>query len=321
MIPTQNIAALCGSGMMFSDMGFRVLEKLSHSDYSHHSFTSDYSHHPFASDCSQHPFASDYSHHPFTSDYSQHPFTSDYNHHLFTSDYSHHPKKLDFSVIILDAIDLSICNYDDATPCIQPCVSCLMSTYFAEPVANSLGGHRWGSRLPPEVGEASSFVEGLGPGQLVGRQALASPSLGEVQLGINEKRNCLEVEVIRARGLMSKNPKVLPAPYVKVYLLDGRKCLAKQKTSLARRTLEPLYQEILTFSDVEFRHCYLQVTVWGNYSSMERKVFMGVVQIVLDDIDTVKGVIAWYRLFHHSSLVSSLTANDRSSFLSLDSFG
>ncbi|XP_055943203.1 regulating synaptic membrane exocytosis protein 2-like isoform X1 [Argiope bruennichi] len=179
----------------------------------------------------------------------------------------------------------------------------------------------WGSRLPPEVGEASSFVEGLGPGQLVGRQALASPSLGEVQLGINEKRNCLEVEVIRARGLMSKNPKVLPAPYVKVYLLDGRKCIAKQKTSLARRTLEPLYQEILTFSDVEFRHCYLQVTVWGNYSSMERKVFMGVVQIVLDDIDTVKGVIAWYRLFHHSSLVSSLTANDRSSFLSLDSFG
>ncbi|XP_055943351.1 regulating synaptic membrane exocytosis protein 2-like isoform X3 [Argiope bruennichi] len=182
-------------------------------------------------------------------------------------------------------------------------------------------GRSWGSRLPPEVGEASSFVEGLGPGQLVGRQALASPSLGEVQLGINEKRNCLEVEVIRARGLMSKNPKVLPAPYVKVYLLDGRKCIAKQKTSLARRTLEPLYQEILTFSDVEFRHCYLQVTVWGNYSSMERKVFMGVVQIVLDDIDTVKGVIAWYRLFHHSSLVSSLTANDRSSFLSLDSFG
>ncbi|CAL1260913.1 unnamed protein product, partial [Larinioides sclopetarius] len=179
----------------------------------------------------------------------------------------------------------------------------------------------WGSRLPPEVGEASSFVEGLGPGQLVGRQALASPSLGEVQLAINEKRNCLEVEVIRARGLMSKNPKVLPAPYVKVYLLDGRKCIAKQKTETARRTLEPLYQEILKFSDVEFRHCYLQVTVWGNYSSIERKVFMGVVQIVLDDIDTVKGVIDWYRLFHHSSLVTSLTANDRSSFVSMDSFG
>lgn len=65
--------------------------------------------------------------------------------------------------------------------------------------------------MPPEVGEASSFVEGLGPGQLVGRQALASPSLGEVQLGICERKNCLEVEVIRARGLLPKpNAKVLP---------------------------------------------------------------------------------------------------------------
>ncbi|GFR24190.1 regulating synaptic membrane exocytosis protein 2 [Trichonephila clavata] len=180
---------------------------------------------------------------------------------------------------------------------------------------------RWGSRLPPEVGEASSFVEGLGPGQLVGRQALASPYLGEVQLGICEKRNCLEVEVIRARGLLPKaNSKVLPTPYIKVYLLDGRRCIAKRKTVLARRTLDPLYQQVLTFTE-DFRHCCMQVTVWGNYSSMERKVFMGVVQILLDDIDLVKGVIDWYRLFHHSSLINSLTRNDRSSFLSLDSFG
>ncbi|KAG8192520.1 hypothetical protein JTE90_015161 [Oedothorax gibbosus] len=179
----------------------------------------------------------------------------------------------------------------------------------------------WGPRLPPEVGEASSFVEGLGPGQLVGRQALASPSLGEVQLGICERKNCLEVEVIRARGLLPKpNAKVLPAPYVKVYLLDGRKCIAKRKTATARRTLDPLYQQQLVFPD-DFRNCFLQVTMWGNYSSMERKVFMGVAQIVLEDIDLAKGVINWYKLFHHSSLVSSLAANDRSSFLSLDSFG
>ncbi|GFU25787.1 regulating synaptic membrane exocytosis protein 2 [Nephila pilipes] len=179
----------------------------------------------------------------------------------------------------------------------------------------------WGSRLPPEVGEASSFVEGLGPGQLVGRQAVASPSLGEVQLGICEKRNCLEVEVIRARGLLPKaNAKVLPTPYIKVYLLNGRRCIAKRKTVLARRTLDPLYQQVLTFTE-DFRHCSVQVTVWGNYSSMERKVFMGVVQIVLDDIDLVKGVIDWYRLYHHSSLVSSVASNDHSSFLSLDSFG
>lgn len=67
---------------------------------------------------------------------------------------------------------------------------------------------------------------------------------------------------------------------------------------------------------------FFQVTVWGDYSRMEKKVFMGVAQIVLDDIDLAEGVINWYKLFHHSSLASSLAANDRnSSFLSLDSVG
>ncbi|KFM73986.1 Regulating synaptic membrane exocytosis protein 1, partial [Stegodyphus mimosarum] len=180
-------------------------------------------------------------------------------------------------------------------------------------------GQSWGPRLPPEVGEASSFVEGLGPGQLVGRQALASPSLGDVQLGICERKNRLEVEVIRARGLQAKlgSKSSLPAPYVKVYLMDGRKCIAKQKTATARKTLDPLYQQQLVFP-YDCQNCYLQVTVWGNYGGMEKKVFMGVAQIVLDDIDLAKGVIAWYKLFHHSSLVSSLAANERRSFLSLD---
>lgn len=53
-------------------------------------------------------------------------------------------------------------------------------------------------------GEVSNFVEGLGPGQLVGRQALASPNLGDVQLSICDSKGNLEVEVIRARGLQTK---------------------------------------------------------------------------------------------------------------------
>lgn len=84
-----------------------------------------------------------------------------------------------------------------------------------------LSAHRW-CRLPPEVGEAPSFVEGLGPGQLVGRQALASPALGEVQLGICERKSCLEVEVIRARGLQPKpNAKILPGKLVKTTKITG----------------------------------------------------------------------------------------------------
>ena len=48
-----------------------------------------------------------------------------------------------------------------------------------------------------------------------------------------------------------------------------------------------------------------QVTIWGDYSRMEgKKVFMGVAQIMLDDLDLSNIVIGWYKLFGTSSLVS-----------------
>jgi hypothetical protein len=75
--------------------------------------------------------------------------------------------------------------------------------------------HRWvpSLRLAPE-GEFSNFVEGLGPGQIVGRQALASPNLGDIQLSLCDRKSNLEVEVIRARGLQAKQAsKLLPGLY------------------------------------------------------------------------------------------------------------
>ncbi|RXG73034.1 Regulating synaptic membrane exocytosis protein 2 [Armadillidium vulgare] len=178
-----------------------------------------------------------------------------------------------------------------------------------------------GRRHAPE-GQISEFIEGLGPGQLVGRQVLAAPALGDIQLSMCERKNKLEVEVIRARGLQCKTgAKVLPAPYVKVYLVHGKKCVAKAKTSTARRTLDPLYQEQLIFHE-KYQGCILQVTVWGDYGRMEgRKVFMGVAQIMLDDLDLSNIVIGWYKLFGTSSLVSLPTLTRRGSMVSLDSFG
>uniref|UniRef100_A0A3Q1EZR3 Regulating synaptic membrane exocytosis 1a n=1 Tax=Acanthochromis polyacanthus TaxID=80966 RepID=A0A3Q1EZR3_9TELE len=96
----------------------------------------------------------------------------------------------------------------------------------------------------------SDFLDGLGPGQLVGRQTLATPAMGDVQIGLMDKKGQLEVEVIRARGLTPKpGSKSLPAPYVKVYLLDSGTCKAKKKTKIARKTLEPLYQQHLLFDE------------------------------------------------------------------------
>ena len=75
-----------------------------------------------------------------------------------------------------------------------------------------LPGH--GIRLGPE-GQFGDFIEGLGPSQLVGRQVLGSPCLGEIQLGLFDRKGHLEVEVIRARGLMAKpGAKLLPGQFV-----------------------------------------------------------------------------------------------------------
>ncbi|OWK04452.1 RIMS2 [Cervus elaphus hippelaphus] len=96
----------------------------------------------------------------------------------------------------------------------------------------------------------SDFLDGLGPAQLVGRQTLATPAMGDIQVGMMDKKGQLEVEIIRARGLVVKpGSKTLPAPYVKVYLLDNGVCIAKKKTKVARKTLEPLYQQLLSFEE------------------------------------------------------------------------
>lgn len=62
--------------------------------------------------------------------------------------------------------------------------------------------------------------------------------------------------------------------------------------------------------------------MWGDYGRMEgRKVFMGLAQIMLDDLDLSNIVIGWYKLFGTSSLVSLPALTRRGSMASLDSFG
>lgn len=58
-----------------------------------------------------------------------------------------------------------------------------------------------------------SFIDGLGKGQMISRQGLASPYLGDIQLSLSDRRGNLEVEVIRARNLQAKANKILPREY------------------------------------------------------------------------------------------------------------
>ncbi|XP_027142252.1 regulating synaptic membrane exocytosis protein 2 isoform X17 [Larimichthys crocea] len=178
-----------------------------------------------------------------------------------------------------------------------------------------------GVRLSSDA-QFSDFLDGLGPAQLVGRQTLATPPMGDIQIGMVEKKGALEVEIIRARGLVGKpGSKALPAPYVKVYLLENGVCIAKKKTKVARKTLDPLYQQQLPFEESPGGKV-LQVIVWGDYGRMDHKSFMGAVQILLDELDLSNMVIGWFKLFPPSSLVDPTLAplTRRASQSSLDSF-
>ncbi|KAM6995367.1 regulating synaptic membrane exocytosis protein 2 isoform 4-T4 [Tautogolabrus adspersus] len=178
-----------------------------------------------------------------------------------------------------------------------------------------------GVRLSSDA-QFSDFLDGLGPAQLVGRQTLATPPMGDIQIGMVDKKGALEVEVIRARGLVGKpGSKALPAPYVKVYLLENGVCIAKKKTKVARKTLDPLYQQQLPFEESPGGKV-LQIIVWGDYGRMDHKSFMGAVQILLDELDLSNMVIGWFKLFPPSSLVDPTLAplTRRASQSSLDSF-
>lgn len=51
---------------------------------------------------------------------------------------------------------------------------------------------------------------------------------------------------------------LIPAPYVKLYLVNGKRCIEKAKTMMARKTLDPFYQQLLAFKE-NCRGCILQV--------------------------------------------------------------
>ncbi|XP_056335188.1 regulating synaptic membrane exocytosis protein 2 isoform X1 [Danio aesculapii] len=154
----------------------------------------------------------------------------------------------------------------------------------------------------------TEFLDGLGPAQLAGRQTLATPPMGDIQIGMVHRKERLDVEVIRARGLVGKpGNKQTPAPYVKVYLLDNGKCINKKKTRTARKTLDPLYQQQLQFEESP-EGKVLQIIVWGDYGRMDHKSFMGAAQILLDDLELTNMVIGWYKLFPPTSLVDPTLA-------------
>ncbi|KFR10367.1 Regulating synaptic membrane exocytosis protein 3, partial [Opisthocomus hoazin] len=138
-----------------------------------------------------------------------------------------------------------------------------------------------------------------------GAEHISSLCLGDVHVGMADRNGQLEVEVIQARGLIPKmGSKAIPATYVKVYLLENGVCLAKKKTKMVKKTCDPSYQQPLLFEESP-QGKVLQVIVWGDYGRMDHKCFMGMAQIVLEELDLSSVVTGWYKLFPTSSLADS----------------
>jgi len=58
-------------------------------------------------------------------------------------------------------------------------------------------------KLPHEV-PYSDFIEGLGPGQKISRQALGLPCLGEVKMSLFLEKQKLNIEIMQAKNLKIK---------------------------------------------------------------------------------------------------------------------
>uniref|UniRef100_A0A2K5D598 Regulating synaptic membrane exocytosis 4 n=1 Tax=Aotus nancymaae TaxID=37293 RepID=A0A2K5D598_AOTNA len=154
-----------------------------------------------------------------------------------------------------------------------------MNSYGSE------GNLNYGGVCLASDAQFSDFLGSMGPAQFVGRQTLATTPMGDVEIGLQERNGQLEVDIIQARGLTAKpGSKTLPAAYIKAYLLENGICIAKKKTKVARKSLDPLYNQVLLFPESP-QGKVLQVIVWGNYGRMERKQFMGVARVLLEELD------------------------------------
>jgi synaptotagmin-like protein len=68
---------------------------------------------------------------------------------------------------------------------------------------------------------------------------------GEVLVGVYYTNGQLHIHVERARGLAAADSNGYSSPYIKTYLLPDEDKHTKQKTSVKKKTLDPVYNETL----------------------------------------------------------------------------
>ncbi|XP_054074708.1 regulating synaptic membrane exocytosis protein 4 isoform X1 [Rissa tridactyla] len=214
-----------------------------------------------------------------------------------------------------------------------------MNSYGSEGNLNFSGVHL------ASAGQFSDFLGSMGPAQFVGRQTLATTSmehglalesvvtfvlshigpLGHAQTSSMPKPMTLTTSVVPPAGLHRV------VSVIQLSLLVCQLSFIRPSSvpaSLSRQSvLLPLHATpcVSLVSPVPLASArllpFLQVIVWGNYGRMERKHFMGVARVLLEELDLSTLAIGWYKLFPTSSMVDPTTGPllRQSSQLSLES--
>lgn len=117
---------------------------------------------------------------------------------------------------------------------------------------------------------------------------------GGRQYSLLPKRFVFEPAGIATNWLRAWSLRDLGRKTLDVWVRSGTRNVVQRYTGY-NLTMFQGHLLLITFSP-------LQVIVWGDYGRMDRKVFMGVVQILLDELDLSNLVIGWYKLFSTSSM-------------------
>ena len=120
---------------------------------------------------------------------------------------------------------------------------------------------------------------------------------GEIKLSYQYRHGRLNILVMHARNLVPRSVQGTADPYVKSYLLPDPNKATKQKTRIAKKNLNPTYNQTLSYamSLEELQSRTLQVTVWDS-DSMGVNDYLGGVNCYLSTHDLTKEVTQWFQL-------------------------
>ncbi|XP_069731655.1 synaptotagmin-like protein 1 isoform X2 [Phaenicophaeus curvirostris] len=106
----------------------------------------------------------------------------------------------------------------------------------------------------------------------------------------------LQVHVLRCREL-AEAKKQRSDPYIKTYLLPDKSNRSKRKTTVRKRSLDPIFNETLKYKlekrDLQGRT--LNLSVW-HHDSLGRNLFLGEVEIALGSWDWANTGPEWFSL-------------------------